>query len=118
MLHEMAFIRIPTLWSSYHEDYTPNLIHLINIALSLQEQKRQQEQFAAEQEALFCSRLKKPLGQANPMVGTPTARRISTPASKHGVSSLKERREIGRVNNAIPLNFVALPKEDPLSRGN
>ncbi|KAK8662048.1 hypothetical protein V6N13_091636 [Hibiscus sabdariffa] len=82
------------------------------------EQKRQQEQFAAEQEALFGSRPKKPLGQANAMVGTPTGRRISTPAGKHGVSTLKERRETSRVNNAIPLNFVALPKEDPMSRGN
>ncbi|GMI80436.1 microtubule-associated protein 65-5 [Hibiscus trionum] len=82
------------------------------------EQKRQQEQFAAEQESLFGSRPKKPLGQANAMVGTPTGRRVSTPAGKHGVSSLKERKETSRVNNAIPLNFVALPKEDPMSRGN
>ncbi|KAE8670629.1 65-kDa microtubule-associated protein 1 [Hibiscus syriacus] len=82
------------------------------------EQKRLQEQFAAEQEALFGSRPKKPLGQSNAMVGTPTGRRISTPAGKHAVSGLKERRETGRANNVIPLNFVALPKEDPMSRGN
>ncbi|KAE8717876.1 hypothetical protein F3Y22_tig00110020pilonHSYRG00207 [Hibiscus syriacus] len=82
------------------------------------EQKRLQEQFSAEQEALFGSRPKKPLGQTNAMVGTPTGRRVSTLAGKHGVSSLKERRETGRVNNVIPLNFVALPKEDPMSRGN
>lgn len=83
-----------------------------------QEQKRLQEQFAAEQEALFGSRPKKPLGQTNAMVGTPTSRRVSTPSGKHGVSNLKERRETGRVNHVIPLNFVALPKDDPMSRGN
>ncbi|KAH1046021.1 hypothetical protein J1N35_036805 [Gossypium stocksii] len=82
------------------------------------EQKRLQEQFAAEQEALFGSRPKKPLAQTNAMVGTPTSRRVSTPSGKHGVSNLKERRETGRVNNVIPLNFVALPKDDPMSRGN
>ncbi|KAK6233636.1 hypothetical protein QUC31_006042 [Theobroma cacao] len=81
------------------------------------EQKRLQEQFAAEQEALFGSRPKKPLGQTNTMVGTPIGRRVSTPSSRHGVSSLKERRESGRVNNVIPLNFVALPKDDSVSRG-
>ncbi|KAG4127096.1 hypothetical protein ERO13_D10G198000v2 [Gossypium hirsutum] len=82
------------------------------------EQKRLQEQFAAEQEALFGSRPKKPLAQTNAMVGTPTSRRVSTPSGKHGVSNLKERRETGRVNNVIPVNFVALPKDDPMSRGN
>ncbi|TYJ15814.1 hypothetical protein E1A91_A10G208900v1 [Gossypium mustelinum] len=82
------------------------------------EQKRLQEQFAAEQEALFGSRPKKPLAQTNATVGTPTSRRVSTPSGKHGVSNLKERRETGRVNNVIPLNFVALPKNDPMSRGN
>ncbi|KAG8480682.1 hypothetical protein CXB51_025272 [Gossypium anomalum] len=82
------------------------------------EQKRLQEQCAAEQEALFGSRPKKPLAQTNAMVGTPTSRRVSTPSGKHGVSNLKERRETGRVNNVIPLNFVALPKDDPMSRGN
>ncbi|PPD72363.1 hypothetical protein GOBAR_DD30728 [Gossypium barbadense] len=82
------------------------------------EQKRLQEQFAAEQEALFGSRPKKPLAQTNAMVGTPTSRRVSTPSGKHGVSNLKERRETGRVNNVIPVNFVALTKDDPMSRGN
>ncbi|XVF24525.1 hypothetical protein REPUB_Repub13aG0135700 [Reevesia pubescens] len=82
------------------------------------EQKRLQDQFAAEQEALFGSRPKKPLGQTNGMVGTPIGRRVSTPSGRHGVSSLKERRESGRINNVIPLNFVALPKDDPISRGN
>ncbi|XP_022764685.1 65-kDa microtubule-associated protein 5 isoform X2 [Durio zibethinus] len=82
------------------------------------EQKRLQEQFAAEQEALFGSRPKKPLGQTNTMAGTPISRRVSTPSGRHGVSSLKERRESARVNNVIPLNFVALPKDDSVSRGN
>ncbi|XVE52341.1 hypothetical protein DITRI_Ditri02bG0115200 [Diplodiscus trichospermus] len=83
------------------------------------EQKRLQEQFAAEQEALFGSRPKKPLGQTNSMVGTPIGRRVSTPSGRQGgVSSLKERRGSARVNNLIPLNFVALSKDDPVSRDN
>ncbi|KAK8595361.1 hypothetical protein V6N13_016735 [Hibiscus sabdariffa] len=98
--------------------HPPILIHVSDVALSSQEQKRLQEQFAAEQEAIFGSRPKKPLGQTNAMVGTPTGRRVSTPVGKHPVSSLKERRETGRANNVIPLNFVALPKEDPMPRGN
>ncbi|OMO88283.1 hypothetical protein CCACVL1_08490, partial [Corchorus capsularis] len=83
------------------------------------EQKRLQDQFAAEQEAFFGSRPKKPLGQTNAMVGTPIGRRVSTPSERHGVLGLKERRESARVNYVIvPLNFVALPKDDPASRGN
>ncbi|XVF00165.1 hypothetical protein REPUB_Repub03eG0261700 [Reevesia pubescens] len=82
------------------------------------EQKRLQEQFATEQEALFGSRPKKPLGQTNAMVGTPIGRRVSTPSGRHGVSSVKERRESARVNNVIPLNFVALSKDESVSRGN
>uniref|UniRef100_A0A2N9EN54 Uncharacterized protein n=1 Tax=Fagus sylvatica TaxID=28930 RepID=A0A2N9EN54_FAGSY len=87
------------------------------------EQKRLQEQLAAEQEALFGSRPtpKKPLGQStstNTMVGTPTGRRLATPSGRHGISAGKERRESGRVNNIIPLNYVALPKDDAISRGN
>ena len=89
----------------------------------MQEQKRLQEQLAAEQEALFGSRPtpKKPLGQStstNTMVGTPTGRRLATPSGRHGISAGKERRESGRVNNIIPLNYVALPKDDAISRGN
>ncbi|KAK8976412.1 hypothetical protein V6N11_013548 [Hibiscus sabdariffa] len=66
------------------------------------EQKRLQEQFAAEQEAIFGSRPKKPLGQTNAMVGTPTGRRVSTPVGKHPVSSLKERREAALFNAPLP----------------
>ncbi|BFG20559.1 65-kDa microtubule-associated protein 5-like [Prunus yedoensis var. nudiflora] len=85
------------------------------------EQKRLQEQHNAEQEALFGSRpsTKKPLGQstnANTMVGTPISRR--TPLGRHGVSAGKERRESGRVHNLTPVNYVALPKDDSVSRRN
>ncbi|XP_021896804.1 65-kDa microtubule-associated protein 5-like [Carica papaya] len=88
------------------------------------EQKRLQEQLAAEQEALYGSRppiSKKPLGQSantNNTVGTPVGRRMGTPLSRHGLSTGKERRESGRVNQAIPLNYVALPKDDSVHRGN
>ncbi|KAG4960002.1 hypothetical protein JHK87_036635 [Glycine soja] len=88
------------------------------------EQKRLQEQHAVEQEALFGSRsaTKKPLGQsthANTILGTPTGRRmLSTPSGRHGNSGGKDRRESGRVNSIIPVNYVALPKDDSVSRGN
>ncbi|KAJ6825636.1 65-kDa microtubule-associated protein 5-like [Iris pallida] len=89
------------------------------------EQKRLQEQFATEQEALFGAKpspmrqfsVKKPLGQsssANTMVGTPTSRRVSTPFPRQGMmaSSGKEKREISKGAAPIPLNYVALPKDD------
>ncbi|KAG4977424.1 hypothetical protein JHK86_036898 [Glycine max] len=88
------------------------------------EQKRLQEQHAVEQEALFGSRsaTKKPLGQsthANTILGTPTGRRmLSMPSGRHGNSGGKDRRESGRVNSIIPVNYVALPKDDSVSRGN
>lgn len=85
------------------------------------EQKRVQEQFAAEQEALYGSRsaIKKPLGlstSANTMAGTPTARRGVTPFGHHASSAGKQRRE-SRANNVTPINYVALPKDDSVSRG-
>ncbi|KAM1781534.1 hypothetical protein ACFX11_040101 [Malus domestica] len=85
------------------------------------EQKRLQEQHNAEQEAIFGSRpsTKKPLGQstsANTMVGTPINRR--TPLGRHGVSAGKERKEGGRAHNVTPINYVALPKDDSVSRRN
>lgn len=81
------------------------------------EQKKLQEQLATEKEALYGSKPKKPLGQSinnNTMVGTPVARRIGTPSGRHGISGSKERRDSARV---IPVNFVALAKDDPVSRG-
>ncbi|XP_068328484.1 65-kDa microtubule-associated protein 5 [Pyrus communis] len=85
------------------------------------EQKRLQEQHNAEQEAIFGSRpsTKKPLGQStsgNTMVGTPINRR--TPLGRHGVSAGKERKESGRAHNVTPINYVALPKDDSVSRRN
>ncbi|KAL6563019.1 hypothetical protein OROHE_005606 [Orobanche hederae] len=76
------------------------------------EQKKHQDQLAAEQEAMFGSKpsLKKPLGQgtcANTMVGTPNSRRAGTPWARPG----KDRRE-SRVGTVIPINYVALQKED------
>lgn len=87
------------------------------------EQKRLQEQFATEQEALFGSKptIKKPLGQstaANTTVGTPTARYSVTPLARHGASAAKERRDSSKNNVMIPINYVALSKDDPVSRGN
>ncbi|XP_020202450.1 65-kDa microtubule-associated protein 5 [Cajanus cajan] len=87
------------------------------------EQKRLQEQHAVEQEALYGSRsaTKKPLGQstnANTNVGTPIGRRMLTPSGHHRTSGGKDRRESGRVNNIIPVNYVALPKDDSVPRGN
>ncbi|GFP93936.1 65-kda microtubule-associated protein 5 [Phtheirospermum japonicum] len=77
------------------------------------EQKKLQDQLAAEQEAMFGSKpnVKKPLGQstfANTMVGTPNSRRTGTPWTRPG----KDRRESGRVGTVIPINYVALQKED------
>lgn len=76
-----------------------------------------QEHLASEQEALYGSKPipKKPLGQSNTMLGTP-GRRIGTPG-RYGFSGGKDRRESGRVPNIIPVNYVALPKDDSASRG-
>ncbi|PSS24380.1 Microtubule-associated protein [Actinidia chinensis var. chinensis] len=86
------------------------------------EQKRLQEQFAAEQEVLYGSRptIKKPLVQSatsNTLTGTPTSRRLGTPVARHGISAGKERRESGKVSALIPVNYVALAKDDSVSRG-
>lgn len=51
------------------------------------------------------------------MIGTPTGRRMATPSGRYGTSGAKDRRESGRVNNIIPVNYVALPKDDSASRG-
>ncbi|XP_058745706.1 65-kDa microtubule-associated protein 5-like [Vicia villosa] len=86
------------------------------------EQKRLNEQLSVEQEAMFGSKsaTKKPLSQsthANTIAGTPTGRRVQTPSSRYGTSGAKDRRESGRMNNIIPVNYVALPKDDSASRG-
>jgi len=52
------------------------------------------------------------------MAGTPTARRLLASSGRHGTPGGKERRESGRVNNIIPVNYVALPKDNSVSRGN
>ncbi|CAK9145945.1 unnamed protein product [Ilex paraguariensis] len=80
------------------------------------EQKRLQEQFVTEQEALFGSKptIKKPLGtsiNANTMVGTPNSRRSGTPSARHGISGGKERRDSGKAGNVIPVNYVAIAKD-------
>jgi protein regulator of cytokinesis 1 len=66
------------------------------------------------------SATKKPLSQSthgNTIVGTPTGRRMHTPSGRYGTSGAKDRRESGR-GNIIPVNYVALPKDDSVSRGN
>ncbi|KAK4756686.1 hypothetical protein SAY87_006813 [Trapa incisa] len=86
------------------------------------EQKRLQEQLATEQEAIYGSRpsTKKPLGlsvNANNLPSTP-GHRGATPG-RYGLSSGKERRRVGgRANGMIPINYVALPKDETNTRGN
>uniref|UniRef100_A0A7C8YW70 Uncharacterized protein n=1 Tax=Opuntia streptacantha TaxID=393608 RepID=A0A7C8YW70_OPUST len=86
------------------------------------EQKKLQEQLATEKEALFGSRPnpKKPLTQStihNTMAGTPIARRVGTPSKRLGISAGKERRDSSRDGGLMPVNFVALAKDGPISRG-
>ncbi|XP_042489041.1 65-kDa microtubule-associated protein 5 isoform X2 [Macadamia integrifolia] len=89
--------------------------------------KRLQEQLTAEQEALFGSKpspmrppiLRKPLGQStnsNTIIGTPTGRRMATPSGHHVISAGKERKDNGKIGAVIPVNYVALPKDDSVSR--
>lgn len=74
------------------------------------EQKRLQDQFAAEQETIYGSKsAKKPLGNANTVPGTPNSRRMSTPSGRYGASIGKEKRGSGHV---IPINYVSLAKDD------
>ncbi|VFQ92110.1 unnamed protein product [Cuscuta campestris] len=84
------------------------------------EQKRLQEQFAAEQEALYGSKStgkKQPGQNTSAIMGTPSRRGPLT--ARHGLSSAgSERRESARAaGNIIPINYVALPKDDHISRG-
>lgn len=58
--------------------------------------------------------IKKPLGQstyANTMAGTPN-RRLGTPSARLGISGGNGRRDSGKVGAVIPINYVALSKED------
>lgn len=84
------------------------------------EQKRLQEQFATEQEALYGSRptIKKALLVQSTIANTPTHRRVGTPSGRHGISGGKERRDSGKVGTVIPVNYVAIQKDDSISRGN
>ncbi|XP_026425157.1 65-kDa microtubule-associated protein 5-like [Papaver somniferum] len=85
------------------------------------EKKRLQEQHVAEQETLYGTKpspmraltSKKPLGQinSNTVGGTP-GRHATTPLSRHGISAAKERRDKATAA-PIPVNYVALPKDDP-----
>lgn len=59
---------------------------------------------------------KQPIQGAN--AATPTGRRVSTPTPRHGVLAGKERKDGGRTAMVIPVNYVALPKDDSLSRNN
>ncbi|XP_073128206.1 65-kDa microtubule-associated protein 5 isoform X2 [Henckelia pumila] len=83
------------------------------------EQRKLQEQLATEQEALFGSKsaVKKPLAQStysNTMVATPNGRRLRTTANL-GISGGKDRRDSGKTGSVIPINYVALPKDDRCS---
>ncbi|KAK4774962.1 hypothetical protein SAY86_009897 [Trapa natans] len=86
------------------------------------EQKRLQEQLATEQEAIYGSRpsTKKPLGlsvNANNLPSTPG--HCGATPGRYGLSSGKERRRVsGRANGMIPINYVALPKDETNTRGN
>lgn len=65
---------------------------------------------------------RKPLGQSsngNTVGGTPINHRVSTPLARQAISSSgKEKKDHVKVGNAIPVNYVALPKEDSLSHNN
>ncbi|CAN8317167.1 unnamed protein product [Cochlearia groenlandica] len=82
------------------------------------EQKRLQGQIATEKEAKYGSKSakKKPLGQSlnsDNVTKTPISRRTGSTPGRSAVSGGKDFRESGRGNaTAIPLNYVALQKED------
>ncbi|KAL5994705.1 hypothetical protein ACLOJK_024758 [Asimina triloba] len=89
------------------------------------EQKRLQGQVANEQEALFGSKPSplKPLSMkktsntnSNSGGGTPASRSATTPSTRHGVSFGKDRKDGGKAAAAIPVNYVALAKDDSVSR--
>ncbi|KAL4203307.1 hypothetical protein AMTRI_Chr01g127190 [Amborella trichopoda] len=87
------------------------------------EQKRLQEQFATEQEALFGSKpspmrplyLKKPLGHnvsGGTANGTPTNRRLPVGGARSAVKDGRKESGRGGSGIGIPVNYVALSKDD------
>lgn len=46
------------------------------------------------------------------MVGTPNSRRLGTPSARLGILGGNARRESGKVGGVIPINYVALSKDD------
>ncbi|CAH9113792.1 unnamed protein product [Cuscuta epithymum] len=84
------------------------------------EQKRLQEQFVAEHEALYGSKStgKKPLGQ-NTSANMCTPSRRGPVSARHVVpSAVKERRDCVKAAAVIPINYVALSKDDHMCREN
>ncbi|KAG8085570.1 hypothetical protein GUJ93_ZPchr0010g8770 [Zizania palustris] len=86
------------------------------------ELKKLQEQFAAEQGAMFGTKpspvhppsARKPLGQSsnvNIIGGTPTSRRVCTPMARKGGLSSGKVKEAGKTAAFIPANYVSLPKD-------
>ncbi|EPS61295.1 hypothetical protein M569_13500 [Genlisea aurea] len=78
-------------------------------------QKKLQDQLITEQEAIFGSKpnAKRPPATTTTTSGiiTPNGRRFGTPSSHLGISAGRERRE-SSAKVMIPVNYVALPKDD------
>ncbi|KAI4370473.1 hypothetical protein MLD38_018825 [Melastoma candidum] len=111
------------------EEYTVFLQERDEEKRRAREQRRLQEQKSMEQEVKYGSRplVKKPLGQSNTLstpMGTPNARRISTPGrpvpglSSARASASASNKQRSRADHAPLFNYVALSKEDASSRGN
>ncbi|XP_058079280.1 65-kDa microtubule-associated protein 5 [Magnolia sinica] len=88
------------------------------------EQKRLQGQHATAQEAMFGSRptalrpltmKKSSSNNVNTAGGTPTSRSVTTPSSRHGISGGKDQKDGSKVGAVIPVNYVALAKDDHAS---
>ncbi|KAK4783666.1 hypothetical protein SAY86_008040 [Trapa natans] len=106
------------------EEYTTQRQEREHEKRRCREQKRLQEQLATEQEAIYGSRpsAKKPLSlsiNTTNLPGTPISARGATPG-RHGlsISGRKDRRDSTRANPVIPVNYVALPKDDPHAQKN
>jgi protein regulator of cytokinesis 1 len=101
--------------------YTFNYSNILG-CFDLQELKKLQEQFAAEQGSTYGAKpspmrplsARKPLGQSssvNIIGGTPNSRRVSTPISRKGGLSSGKVKDAGKTTASIPANYVALPKD-------